>query len=141
MPFIHIKLAGMDLTDTQRLALQAGMTDRMARLMAKQAELTAVLVERLDVSGWSIGAAPVPVAAHVDAFVTAGTNDEKQKLAFIGNVHDLLRELCGAGLPLATYVIVHEVPASDWGYGGQTQAARRNGWKAEDGNNPNAFTP
>ena len=30
----------------------------------------------------------------------------------------------GQGLEPASYVIVREVPASDWGYGGQTQAAR-----------------
>ncbi|UUZ78419.1 hypothetical protein LP414_13035 [Polaromonas sp. P1(28)-13] len=39
---------------------------------------------------------------------------------------ELQRQL-GAGQPLepASYVIVREVPATDWGYGGQTQAARR----------------
>jgi 4-oxalocrotonate tautomerase len=39
---------------------------------------------------------------------------------------ELQRQL-GAGRPLAeaSYVTVRELPATDWGYGGLTQAARR----------------
>ena len=38
-----------------------------------------------------------------------------------------LAQQLGEGLPLedASYVIVRELPAGDWGYGGVTQAARR----------------
>jgi 4-oxalocrotonate tautomerase len=30
-----------------------------------------------------------------------------------------------ATVPEATYVVIHELPASDWGYAGKTQSARR----------------
>ena len=38
-----------------------------------------------------------------------------------------LQEQLGAGGPLAeaSYVIVRELPAGDWGYGGLTQATRQ----------------
>ena len=40
--------------------------------------------------------------------------------------HTLAQHLAAGGpLAPASYVIVREVPATDWGYAGQTQAARR----------------
>ena len=39
---------------------------------------------------------------------------------------ELQRQLVpGDSLEAASYVIVREVPATDWGYGGQTQRARQ----------------
>ncbi|WP_275477560.1 tautomerase family protein [Aureimonas ureilytica] len=35
------------------------------------------------------------------------------------------RRALGVDLPLATYVVVDEVPADAWGYAGVTQEARR----------------
>jgi len=50
-----------------------------------------------------------------------------QKQAFIAAAFAELEQQLGYGQPLeeASYVIVREVPASDWGYGGRTQAARK----------------
>ena len=47
------------------------------------------------------------------------------KAAFIAAAFAELQEQLGAGQPLteASYVIVRELPAGDWGYGGHTQAA------------------
>ncbi len=123
MPFIHVKV-GSALTEPQARRIQAGITTLMAEAMRKQAALTSVLVERA-YGFWSIGGAPRPIAAHVDAYVTAGTNAAAEKAALVAAVDALLRAELGAELPGATYVIVHEIAADAWGYGGMTQAGRR----------------
>jgi 4-oxalocrotonate tautomerase len=59
--------------------------------------------------------------------ITAGTNTAQQKAAFVAAAFaELQRQLgSGTGLAEASYVIVRELPASDWGYAGQTQLARQ----------------
>ena len=78
-------------------------------------------------SAWSVGgqALPSPWAASLVAHVTAGTNTAAEQAAFIAEAHALIAATLHlpAGAPL--YVIVNEVPATAWGYDGQTQWARR----------------
>jgi len=61
--------------------------------------------------------------ARLEISITAGTNTAEEKQEFIGEAHRLLREHLG-GLEEASYVVVRELPAGDWGYGGRTQADR-----------------
>ncbi|KTQ86473.1 4-oxalocrotonate tautomerase [Aureimonas ureilytica] len=125
MPFVHIRIAGAKPGPEQVEVLQKGATELMASVMHKKAELTAVLVETHDTTRWSIGGQLVSCAAHLDVKVTAGTNSADEKAEFVRQAHDLLRSAFGASLPLATYVVVNEVTADAWGYGGLTQEARR----------------
>ncbi|WP_279482973.1 tautomerase family protein [Aureimonas sp. SK2] len=125
MPFVHIRIAGPPLSPPQVEALQRGATSLLADLLRKKPELTAVLVERCEAGAWSVAGRPVPLAAHFEATITAGTNDEDEKARFVHAAHALLAEIVGAGLPPATYVVIHEVAADAWGYGGRTQLARR----------------
>ncbi len=97
----------------------------MADVLGKRPDLTAVLIETHDAALWSVGGEPVPCAAHLEATVTAGTNSAPEKAEFLRAAHDLLARVAGADLPPATYVVVREVPADTWGYGGRTQEARR----------------
>jgi 4-oxalocrotonate tautomerase len=93
-----------------------------------------VMIEELPAARWYVGAAPTQrPTAWLEISITAGTNTVAQKSAFIAAAFGALQDLPGSGQGLsdvpalepASYVIVREVPATDWGYGGQTQAARR----------------
>lgn len=97
----------------------------MASVMRKNAELTSVLVEVVPLDGWSIDGQPAPIAAHLDVKVTQGTNSSEEKESFIAEAAALLREVMGDALPVATYVVVDEVPADAWGYDGLSQDKRR----------------
>ena len=125
MPFLNLRLAGLALTDLRRQSLQRRLTDLTEQHLAKRHDLTAVLIEEVAVAGWTVGAAPVPVAAHLEIVVTEGTNTPAQKSAFLEAVGALLREVAGPGLPVASYGLIREIPAESWVYDGQTQAARR----------------
>ena len=62
--------------------------------------------------------------AFLEATVTAGANTDDEKAAFIAAAEAMLRDALGR-LDAPVYVIVQEIPATDWGYDGRTQAARR----------------
>ena len=111
MSFVTIRIAGPTLAPGQVRRLQESATDLMAGVLGKDPELTAMLVE--------------PVAAHLKAKVTAGTNTAEEKARFVAAADALLRHVLGAELPVATYVVVDEVPGGAWGYGGLTQEHRR----------------
>ena len=125
MPYITIKVAGPNISALQVSQLQTGVTELMAKVLKKRKELTSVLVETLDVQGWSIGGTPVHLAAHLDAKITEETNTAEQKSQFIAEANALLKKVLGKHLPTATYVVIHEVNEESWGYDGITQGGRR----------------
>ena len=117
MPFVRLTITGPETGPETVAALQRGITALMAEVLGKRADLTAVLVEPAPAAGWSVGGVAVPRAAH-------GTNTAQEKALFVAAAHELLVRTLPGPLPLATYVVVQEVPADAWGYGGLTQAAR-----------------
>lgn len=84
-----------------------------------------MLVEHVPSAGWSVGNVPVSVAAHVHAMITAGTNSSSEKARFIEDEMTLLKEVLGPELREETYIVLHEVAAESWGYGGLTQEERK----------------
>jgi 4-oxalocrotonate tautomerase len=122
MPFINIKVTGPQLEKAQITKIQKQITLLMGEVLHKKAPDTAVLVEQVNVAGWTIGAESVLRAEQVDAIVSAGTNTPEQKERFIAEANSLLREVLGSDLPNVTYVVIHEVPKDSWGYGGLSQA-------------------
>lgn len=123
MPFVRLTVTPAPTPEAAR-RLAEGATRLMAEILGKKVELTSVLVEAPGVAAWTIGAATQPRAAHLEALVTEGTNNEEEKRTFLRRAMELLNaEL--APLPEATYVVVRDIPAGDWGYGGLSQADRR----------------
>lgn len=133
MPTLQLKISPpRDAAAYDRLARR--LTDITAATLNKRADVTAVMIEELPAARWYVGSAPVQrPTAWLEISITTGTNTEAQKSAFIkaafGALEDLPESTQGpsetAGLEPASYIIVREVPATDWGFGGQTQAARR----------------
>ena len=130
MPLIKITIAGQSPNAAQTRQLQAETTRLMHDILGKKAALTVVSVSCLPASALSAagqaladGGAVVATAAYLEAFITAGTNSAGEKAAFIAAAHAMLCAVLGQ--PAApVYIIIHDQPASDWGYDGQTQAAR-----------------
>ncbi len=122
MPFLHLSVSPEPSRATAS-AMAEGLTALMAEHLGKKAALTAVLVEPAQ-GLWTIGAAAQNAAAHLEATITAGTNTDAAKAAFIAAAMTLLREHL-PDLHVASYVTLRELAATDWGYDGRTQAARR----------------
>lgn len=127
MPYINIRTAGEPLTSEQVRQLVTGTTEHMTHIMGKKGELTSVRIESAEAQYWGIGGVLASDrqnrAAHMDIKVTKGTNSDAEKAAMVEASHTLLVDVLGV-LPEATYVVIHDLPAGNWGYAGKTQAAR-----------------
>jgi 4-oxalocrotonate tautomerase len=128
MPFIAIKTTGRALGPADIRTLQQETTALMADIMGKKAEVTAVLVEEAPASHWSVGGQALAgtggATAHVDIKITQGTNTAEQKAAMIAATREMLRGVL-PDLGEVAYVVIDEIPAADWGYGGLSQAERK----------------
>lgn len=127
MPTLQLKLFPPVRAEIQA-ALAQELTTLAAERLGKREAVTALMVEPLAAPHWFIGGQPAPgPTAWLEISITAGTNTAAQKAAFIEGANAALRRhLAPVGtLEEASYVIVRELPAADWGYGGRTQAARR----------------
>lgn len=121
MPFARLTYRPGRPDREQHLAL--ALTDLIARDLAKRRDLTSVLIEATASETWSIGGKSQKTIAHLEVFVTAGTNSVEEKKTFLESAMALLRAEW-PDLHAATYVLVHELPATDWGYDGRSQAGR-----------------
>ena len=127
MPFIRISVAGDAPSRDQVTALQMETTQLMADILGKRPEVTVVAVESSVAGHWSVGGeylAEGQQLAQVEAFITAGTNSEQEKAAFIAAAYQMLSTVFGATMS-PVYAVIIEVDAVGWGYDGKTQAARK----------------
>ena len=128
MPTLSLKIAPHQNPE-RHTALGAALTHITAQVLRKNPDVTVVMVENLPATQYCIaGRGTAQTVACLEIRITAGTNSADEKAQFICQAYaELQRQLCadGSTLALASYVVVHELPASDWGYGGITQAERR----------------
>ena len=128
MPTLHLHTTAV-LDDTARSTLARALTDLTAEVLGKRPEVTAVLLHHHRPGQWFIGGvvAEAQPTAQLGIDITTGTNSADEKAAFVAGAWRLLNRALGGttGLDPASYVIVQEIPATDWGYGGVTQAARK----------------
>ena len=127
MPVLNLRIA--PLQNPQRYqTLARALTRITAEVLGKPAEVTTVTIDDLPAARWYVGGNDVErPTAQLDLRIAAGTNTPAQKQEFIRQAFLELQRQLGYGHPLeaASYVLVHELPAGDWGYGGITQEARR----------------
>jgi len=128
MPTLLLKVSPPPTSERSH-ALARALTDITAQQLGKRREVTAVVIEHLPPSQWWIGAEAVAEpTAYLEISITEGTNTPAEKAAFIAAAFaELQQQLAApdAALAPASYVVVRELPAQDWGYGGVTQLARR----------------
>jgi 4-oxalocrotonate tautomerase len=128
MPLLQLHLAGPSPTTAQTSALQTGLTQLMADILGKRADLTVVQVTVSPAECWSRGGLALrqdQAGASLVAHITAGTNSAAEQAAFVACAHALITQTLPAAAAAPVYVIVQEVPATAWGYDGRTQQARR----------------
>jgi 4-oxalocrotonate tautomerase len=127
MPTLQLKISPLQNPSRYRALAQA-LTRITHEQLGKRADVTVVVIDDMPAARWHVGGNDVQLpTALLEISITQGTNTAEQKAAFIATAYaELAAQLGGGqGLEPASYVIVREVPAGDWGYGGHTQAARR----------------
>jgi len=126
MPYLDVVLSTPPEASTAgRIA--AFLTLLSVEVLHKKRELTAIAVRHVTPGHWFIGGLPVQSGAatvYVEIRITTGTNTAEEKAAFVEQAFDGLQGIIGTLAP-ASYVVIREVPAGSWGYGGRTQEHRR----------------
>ena len=132
MPYLNIALCAPASAQTTGW-IAALLTDLTAEVLRKKRDLTVVRVEYAAPESWYIGgtalAARGRTAFHLDIKVTEGSNTRDEKAAFVERVFAGLEAALGR-LDPTSYVVIHELRADAWGYGGRTQEFRYAAGKA-----------
>lgn len=126
MPFLHLRLSGAEAPAVTHQVC-AMVTELTAAILGKKRELIAVVVEHVDEECWIIGGISLPQHGTRTFFleikITEGTNTKHQKAEYVRQVFLAMESVLGELHP-ASYIIIHDVNADSWGYGGKTQEFR-----------------
>ena len=126
MPFAELRIQPVP-SPRQSAHIAAAVTDALEQVAGKRREVTAVRIDAGEAESWTIaGEACAGTTAYVDVKITQGTNSREEKAGLIASLNRILRDTLGE-LAEASYIVIHELPAESWGYGGLSQAARAGG--------------
>jgi 4-oxalocrotonate tautomerase len=126
MPFLDVKVSRGN-TPPEAGLIATELTRLTHELLGKRREVTAVAIDWLPAGQWFIGGEALATSGQYSFFlkieITTGTNTKDQKAAFVAAVFAAMEEQLGPLAP-ASYVVIQEVAADAWGYGGRTQEFR-----------------
>lgn len=124
MPTITARIAPLQNPE-QYMSIARRLTAITADILNKDEAVTAVLIDDLPAARWSIGGQAVTQpTALVEISITQGTNTAAEKSRWIAAAFNEMQVVLGP-LAKASYCIVRELPAQDWGYSGLTQSDRK----------------
>ena len=122
MPILTLTTSAVLDPDARR-AVTRRLVAITADRLGKQPDVTVVqIIDNLSIMVGPGGTGENPVFA-LTIRVTQGTNTKSQVSAFQTEAHAVLTAALGAEAG-PNYVVVEEVPAANWGFGGRTQEAR-----------------
>lgn len=123
MPYLNVRLATPESATTAQ-AVATLLTDLAVNVLGKQADVAAVDIQFADPKRWFVGGQPVTAQTfYLEVKLTAGTNTRDEKARFIAEAFAGLKHLLGQVTP-TSYIVLQDVNADDWGFGGQTQGYR-----------------
>jgi 4-oxalocrotonate tautomerase len=127
MPIIQVKYSTPSQTPALVQQIAAAASRLSAQHLRKNPEVTAVTVEAVAADNWFAGGVSLAeqrkASFFLDIKIVDGTNTKDEKAAFIAAVFATMGELLG-GLHHESYVYVHDVSATAYGFGGLTQERR-----------------
>ncbi|MDR3468683.1 MAG: 4-oxalocrotonate tautomerase family protein [Xanthobacteraceae bacterium] len=126
MPYINVTVTGSpDVALSERIAGE--INSLTATHLRKDPTVTAVSVNYVDPRHWFAGGRSLDAqranSFWLDIKVVDGTNTKPELAAYLDAVFAALSSILG-DVHTESYVLVHEVPASAYGYGGKTQEYR-----------------
>lgn len=127
MPIIQVKYSTPSQKPGQTKEIAAAASRLAAQHLRKNPEVTAVTVETVAAESWFAGGVSLAeqrkASFFLDIKIVDGTNTKDEKAAFIAAVFSTMGELLG-DLHHESYVYVHDVSATAYGFGGLTQERR-----------------
>lgn len=126
MPIINVTVAAAPDSDLSgKIACLVSELTRMH--LRKDPAVTAVTISYVEPQHWFAGGSSIASQGvssfWLDIKVVDGTNTKQELAAYIEAIFGAFETLLGKVHP-ESYVLVHEVPAAAYGYGGKTQEFR-----------------
>ncbi len=125
MPILNVKLSAPAATSVAQVAQT--LTRLTQEILRKDPNLTAVAIDVVPADQWFIAGKSLAQAGlasfWLDIVVVDGTNTKDEKAAYVAGVFAAMSALLGPLHP-ESYVLVREVKADAYGYGGLTQEQR-----------------
>jgi 4-oxalocrotonate tautomerase len=126
MPFLNVLVAA-PASPTLTTKIAATLQELTRLHLKKDPALMAIAVQYVPPEQWLVGgtalAAQQKASFWLDIKVTDATNTKSEMAAYVAAVYAAFGALLGP-LHHESYVLVHPVLASAYGYGGQTQERR-----------------
>jgi 4-oxalocrotonate tautomerase len=126
MPIINIAVTGEpDANLSARLAAQ--VTELTQAHLRKDPKLTAVAISYIDPRHWFAGGRSLAAQGRntfwLDIKVVDGTNTKAELADYLRHIFAAIENILGP-IHEESYILVHEVPAAAYGFGGRTQEFR-----------------
>jgi 4-oxalocrotonate tautomerase len=126
MPFLNLKVGAVK-SDALTRRLVSALLGLTHRVLGKAPELTSIAIDYVAPEDWVVGGTSLAEQRKSSFFfeirITDETNTKEQKAAYIREVFEALGGILG-NLHAVSYVHVHDVRATAYGYGGRTQEQR-----------------
>jgi len=107
--------------------LAGGLLERTARHLGKRIDVTALAIQVVPPERWIVGGRSLAeqglASFWLDIKVVDGSNSKDEKAVYLAEVFALMEKLLGPLHP-ESYILVHDVRADAYGYGGTTQEER-----------------
>lgn len=126
MPILNVSVsAHPDAALSERIAND--LSELTSSILHKDPAVTSVAITYIAPENWIVGGTSLASQGRssfwLDIKITAGTNTKSEMADYIEAVRRTMGDLLGE-LHEASYTVVHEVPASAWGFAGKTQEHR-----------------
>lgn len=138
MPILNVTISKPP--DAQLVGkIAGGLVERTVRLLRKRADLTAVAVQSIPPEQWIVGGRSLAdqklASFWLDIKIVDGSNTKDEKAEYLREVFSFMEGVLGP-LHGESYILVHDVRADAYGYGGLTQERRYIEGKLERGDGP-----
>jgi 4-oxalocrotonate tautomerase len=126
MPYINVRVtAEPDPEFSAQIARQ--VSELTKAHLRKDPTITAVAVDYVDPQHWFAGGRSLAEQGTrtfwLDIKVVDGTNTKQELAAYLEAIYQHMSDALG-GIHNESYILVHEVPAAAYGFGGKTQEFR-----------------
>lgn len=126
MPILNVTISRQPGAELVSRVAQ-GLVDRTVRVLHKRADITAVAVHFVPPEHWIVGGRSLAEqnlsSFWLDIKIVDGTNTKDEKAEYLRQVFAFMEEVLGP-LHAESYILVHDVRADAYGYGGLTQERR-----------------
>ncbi len=126
MPFLNAKIS-VPRSSAMTAQVARTLLDLTTEILGKRRDLTAIVIDYVDPDQWFIaGKSLRELGVHsfyLNIKITDETNTKDQKARYLRATYAAFEALLGP-LHAESYIVIDDVRATAWGYGGITQEAR-----------------